>query len=822
MRNRVSFAWSWMQRLVCGPEGTPASPLLCSRVSRDDGGLSSCRWSSMVWGWALVLLVSASVVADEYTFSCWQNGWRKNANDHSADIFGIETNRYGFTLDVADFRNVRVGRIASTQSYAQAARHKAEKFKQLPPATLLIEIDIDGTKYRASTCAAGLEEGVKRLSSVRMWESGRYVQHYDFLGLAFRDAAGKGLDCDARLDLVAWPGSITFNLIVSGELKCSTSVLSLGLTSEAGSWRESITVDGPWDGEREYDVTVTCPITPVADASVPNVSVATASGTAIPVRFDDQKSCFVASVNQLRRRWKTGNTDIRNYDEFDVTVSGGGPHAVVPLLVDMRPPANVIGVCPILCDEEGRPTGIPVQLSKNWHYTPMGSYVMTYMMLPAEKSTTYRLRFSYGFYGTLPSASHAQLCLIGYGGNGRWDQLAIGCWGETICFDVDMSLVDVAITDIRTLMTRNGRQGKKWGWTNAGWGGDWLNIRDAKQKKYLPNGVKTAYVSHGPCLTDVRHEGYYGENQEVAFAARVQTLRTDDYCRTFQKLRYTFERDVEADDIWLFKLGRTFSYRTPRLDYGHAGGLIESLKTPADLTKGQRWVDEVELSGDAPYWIAFTGAEETPAKNNMPNGYRALIVRRFEAVIGGETYAQPTIGSPVHADNPVNLDLELLPPDGIRQFTKGDQIEMDLELITLPRQADDYYGPNQSFRNHLAENPNSWKTTYREARGNKLDVHVVGGRKISSYPIVVQVSEPEVTVTIQGGVGAVPIQFQGLDDIRNCRLFQVVDGERIALDQSVHGNDFWQTDFDSVSKTYQMTFNLPLSEMRESRWVLTH
>ena len=48
---------------------------------------------------------------NDYTYSCWQNGWRKNANDRSADIFGIETSRYGFALDVADFGNVNAKKL---------------------------------------------------------------------------------------------------------------------------------------------------------------------------------------------------------------------------------------------------------------------------------------------------------------------------------------------------------------------------------------------------------------------------------------------------------------------------------------------------------------------------------------------------------------------------------------------------------------------------------------------------------------------------------------------------------------------------------------
>ena len=60
---------------------------------------------------AIVLTANVSAVGADYTYSCWQNGWRKNANDRSADIFGIETSHYGFTLDVADFRKVGFGRL---------------------------------------------------------------------------------------------------------------------------------------------------------------------------------------------------------------------------------------------------------------------------------------------------------------------------------------------------------------------------------------------------------------------------------------------------------------------------------------------------------------------------------------------------------------------------------------------------------------------------------------------------------------------------------------------------------------------------------------
>ena len=774
----------------------------------------------------LLLICATNLSADSgYTFSCWPNGWRKNTNDRSADIFGIETSHYGFTLDVADFQKVGLGLPNNPVGYEQALEHKAENLKKLPSAELLIELEVDGVRYRAQACKAGQEKGVKHLSNARLWESGRYVQHYDFQGLVFRNGKNETLACDAALDLVAWPGSLTFTLHVSVKQSHEKASLRLGLKSKAGNWDQELVVENGWDQGEQKSLTMTCPLSSAGAVDpTKDIAVQTADGKSFPVRFDPQKNCYVADVMNLRRSWRTGYTDIRDYDEFKITVKDSGSKAAAPFLLDMRPPANITGICPILCDEEGRPTGIPVQLSKNWHYKPMGSYLMAYTMLPAETSTTYLLRVAYGFYGTLPSASHAQLSLVGYNpnaGNGRWDQLAIGCWGETICFDMDMSLVDVAITDIRMLMARTGLNGRKWGWTNAGWGGDWLNIEDASQKKYFWTDLKTAYLSQGPCLTDVKYEGYYGANREVDFSAQLQTLRTDDYNRSFQRFSYTFTRNVSAKDIWLYKLGRTRSYQTPRIAYGNSNGLLKEQDVPDILKRDELFLEPIRLSGSGPYWVAFVGASEADARRAKPNGYRALIIRKYKVVAGGNTYTQPTISAPVHTANPANLDIELLPPTGVRQFGKGDRIELDLELITLPRVADDYYGPNESFRNHLTENPNSWKTTYREAKGNDLTVMVSGGKTLRHYPVIVQVQKPEVTVSIKGGVGAVPVSFEGLESNNGYRLYQVINGKRKPFDQSVHGHDFWQTDYDAATGTYKMSFNVPLDELSESTWILT-
>jgi hypothetical protein len=488
----------------------------------------------------------------------------------------------------------------------------------------------------------------------------------------------------------------------------------------------------------------------------------------------------------------------------------------------------------MLCDKEGRPTGIPVQLSKNWHYEAMGAYLMAYTSLPVKPGRTeYLLRVAYGFYGTLPSASHSQLSLIGYsgkGGNGRWDQLAIGCWGETFCLDMDMSLVDITITDVRMLMARNGKTGKMWGWTDAGWGGDWLGMTNSLGAKLAFRDLKTAYVSQGPCLTDVRYDGFYGANREVGLKAQVQTLRTDDHARTFNHLKYTFRTDSHVDGVWFFKMGRTYNYVTPQIAYGNKDGLLSEQNVPANLKPQDLFVDRVTLTGAGPWWVAFPGARHTNtgARNTSDKdwgtGSRALVIRSYQATIGGKIFTNPTISMPVHNvqkdEGGLDLDLLLVAPKDVSKFSPGDTVEFDAEWITLPRVADDYYGPNEAFRKHLAENPTSWKTTYREAVGNDLQVIAHGGKVLNRYPIVIHTEAPAVDITIKGGVGFVPIRFEGLTSIKDVALFEVVDKKEIRLNQSVHGNDFWQADYHESARTYALTYNLPLDGKATSSWRL--
>jgi hypothetical protein len=117
---------------------------------------------------------------------------------------------------------------------------------------------------------------------------------------------------------------------------------------------------------------------------------------------------------------------------------------------------------------------------------------------------------------------------------------------------------------------------------------------------------------------------------------------------------------------------------------------------------------------------------------------------------------------------------------------------------------------------------------------------------VRQFPVVVQADSGAdmVLMKIQGGAGAVPVRFQGLAASAGWQLGRMTSDEKPwdqylpldaklspalasnlapqiqPLDQSVHGNDFWETAFDPDTRTYSLTFNLPLDTTPSSVWIL--
>ena len=1001
----------------------------------------------------------------DFSFGFFPNGWRNTLSETSPDFLAIETGYFGFVLDVKDITRPRFGFLEDNKNYATALAEGIRRLVKLPPAELSIEVKKDGKIYRANTCRAGLRKDSERMSDVRLWESARFVQHYDLEDVRFADADGKPLDALADLDFLAWPGSLTLttnlapsptfqdgpvvglkgaglcvekkpalipgktipdtesfsaecwfkisentvypngwlyilgrnghinqdgffgftlqndragavlnigggkdnrvwlhgnatftkntwhhlamtydgetlSLFVDGKPQRSEQVgkarmpgggdLVLGMDAgtslfqahrlydqirlwsrtltpeeiaahaanpaeipsieglvfeenynavaayekpplwkdaevsirfKAGDreWKTSQAFPGEWKEGEKKSLSLNCDVRenrpPLKDVTVRLLS------HDIPVAFEPAVNALVARTDQrVKRPWDRAAPqarELRNYDDFLLEVNNAGTEAgAVPFLLYFKNPHSAPGCLATLCLPDGTPTGVPVQVSKNWH---LGCYLCAYMYLPAPAGkSTFLLRVSYGFYGTVPQASHSQLSLVGWGGNGRWDQAAIGGWGETQCLDMDNSLTEILITDNRGMLIRNGKDGPSWDWCEAGWGGDWLQIKDAAGKKLFFRDLKTAYTAHGPCLSELEYRGHYGSASEVEMQSIVHSPRSDDYVRTLYAQAYTFKAALSAKDAYFFKMGGSHRLATPRVAYGNREGLIAELPAPAGAKPGDLLVDRLELEGEGPWWIAYPDAEVQlpPGRENFGIASRALVIRSFRGNFGGKEYKKPSISLQVHkvqADGKLDIDALVVPPKDFSGFKPGDRLEMDIEWLCVPRTADDYHGPNEALRQHLAESPRSWKTIHREAIGNALKVTAEGGTILRNYPLLVRAEKPlswteklarklqgysnsfsgievpgflksqappEITLEIQGGVGFVPVRFEGLKSIEGYKLYEKTGEKLVPLDQSVHGNDFWQADFNAGDQTYSLTYNLPLDGKSSSTWVL--
>jgi hypothetical protein len=134
----------------------------------------------------------------------------------------------------------------------------------------------------------------------------------------------------------------------------------------------------------------------------------------------------------------------------------------------------------------------------------------------------------------------------------------------------------------------------------------------------------------------------------------------------------------------------------------------------------------------------------------------------------------------------------------------------------MPKYASDYYGPNVQLATALDKNENTWRMIHREAIGNDLDIIVTKGILEHVYPIRINASNgAEFVVT--GGLGYVPMTFSGLPDYRKYTLQKKGGDAWERVDQSVHSRDFWQTDYDAETATWEMTYTVPLDRPDDIR-----
>jgi len=475
----------------------------------------------------------------------------------------------------------------------------------------------------------------------------------------------------------------------------------------------------------------------------------------------------------------------------------------------------ITGISAVLRDSDGKPTGIPVQLSKNWHNDAEGGvyagtwfHGLTQIRLPAKTTLDLELVIAYGHWGGIPSASHAQLSLIGWGSNQRWEQSALGSWGESICYEPSQAQAQCTITDVRPAMvtSMNGKDKGQWGWTNNVGGGDIFRLFDAAGERLGHASMNADYLRYGPCLTEVTYSGTIGRSTGLRHSISVSLARTDDVVRATYRLRLDVDQAIDFSRFAIFQHGAdTYNFsQAGQFAFGNAEGLIDEWQCQPG---GDTYRTEPRQAVGKYPWISLHGSRASSNKESEGAwANRGIVIREWKAKLGGKP-AKPWIAE--HGTSQRNREsstIDLVPPPGTTRLEPGDFIEATIESIVMPQDATDYYGPDKALRKALQLYPDSWQMILREATGNERRVDIKTGALERSFPdLRIALKNDRANFSFSGGVGYVPVTFTGLTSASGYILN--IDGK--PLDQNVHGNDFWQNDYDPITGTWTRTYNLP-------------
>ena len=720
-----------------------------------------------------------------------------------APVLCLRSGEIGLLLDTKALRLLRAGRFANVQAKDTALAAGTEAVLALPAVDLVLSVSSAGTTF---TCTGrGPEPKDEFLQPVRFVESGRFFQRVVIEGLRFASTNGTILDAGARLEVALWPDRLSLSLELDARDTLREGELFLvaagqrASVSLAKSTRISLALYG-----RE-------PEAPAARVE---------TDAALSVSYDPTLGCHIVRLPE--KPWSNAKgtyyaeEHLDRLDRWSLTLRNDTDHATAARLMFVQEnQLPITGFTPMWCDPDGTPSGLPVQISKNWHQRVEKGHLphegpwfhgCSVVPLPAKSRRELLFQMAYARYGSVPAASHAQLSLIGWGHNQFWDEAAIGSFGESICYEPGRVQRRCFIDDMRPLLTLPVAGGQPWGWAENCGGGDFLVWLDDRGAYRGFRATRTDYRAYGPCRTEVRYlEETAGE--EIAARMEVSLTRSDDYLRAFHRLRYDVMKAVKFQRLAFFQLGADFYNDTParQVAIGDLQGMREEWSPPRAQDAFDRRA--VALVGVQP-WVSIHGLERTALAKGGAAASRGLVIRSWRARLGGEDCPMPhlsTYGNEWGRGN-FKTVVELAPPPGLSALQPGDYVEAEVEIVVFPADAKSYYGPNQPFREALAAGADTWRLVHREAAGNALRVEARRGKAVRVYPLVVAVDAGEgFEASVQGGVGWLPVTFSGLASHRGYELR--ANGE--PFNQAIHGHDYWQTDFDPATGTWSQTYNLP-------------
>lgn len=771
--------------------------------------------------------------------------WPEGVN---AAVYAIKTSRYALLFDINSFSPTAFFPIESSAS-EQVVLNETQKASFPPTARVSLKCSLvaDGSTNRVMAVSTNCKD-------VQLVECGKFFQRR-----WHKARLGGGLVLNPELsgmEVAAWPDRLSFvlRLVPTSTVTNAIITMTLGLT---GAYKVLPTSNDGWalkapDGSGfiilksrgsstlNIDITTNALVTATAkltdwkggversvgliiypchanvarvltDAVAGETSLLAVNATATvpnvgPLKtiHDTDRGYFQIS---LPPKGSGGDNGILR---VHVVITNAGASAHVARLNFDGTPFYLPGITAVLCDDDFNPIGIPVQLSKNWHgpqpsvgFCGYWFHGLTMLTVPANTNLSFELVMVGQNWGGMPSATHSQLSLIGYGGNQQWDEAALGSFGEACCYDVDHGLTDNDCTDSRPMLTTDAH-GKTGAWgANAG-GATFLRSYDCAGRQRHHRRNRTRYLRYCPNLAEVVFAGQT-DDDKIEFSYSAALYRSDDYTRAVHRLRMDVKADLLFSRFVFFQeAAESYAYNNGgRLAYGDALHLEPLRQWTGTFGQNKNIGLPVALTGVGPWAMTL----DSPAERGYAAANRGFVIRSWKARINASNNVPPYLVERSIGNGSI---FDLVPPPGVNNLKAGDYLEAELVRFYVPKFATNYYGSNSNFRVALTKYQNSWQIGLREAIGNNLAVRAQEGRLEQLFPIQIHATHNQAAFTVSGGVGCVPVTFTGLSTYRAPLLEENVDGIWMPVNQAVNGNDFWQCDYNAERRTWEITFTLKL------------
>ncbi|WP_018970822.1 hypothetical protein [Rubritalea marina] len=758
-------------------------------------------------------------VNSDFTSMWWAEGF-PGLIENAPWVRCIRTGHYSFYLNTETLEVVHLAGAPSERGY-NIYHHVDGPATQFQPAELKLQAVVDGKTY---VCAKGGKWS--RFEGPRVIVSGKLLQRADVTDLEFVAADGEVLKTESRFETVAWPDRLTFVLAVKpvGAYKDLDLKIQLGnqqgliQTDTAPENADPVYSKGWKQVSLNFDPAKMLVKQPQTEVQLLANEIAT--GQERKVRYDQSLASYRVDLDKVKPIVPSfeGATQNDAIERVRVVLKNPSDKPQMVRMIfektntGMAQPigAPVTGISAMLRDTEGNPTGIPVQLSKNWHtleeagiYRNQWFHGVSQMRMPANSQKELELTICYGHWGGVAAASHAQLSLIGWGSNQLWEESAIGAWGESICYEPSQAQADTIVTDVRPLMVSKPDGSGVWQWTNNVGGADFFRLFKPDGTRVVPAAMQALRHRQGPCLTEVTYGGNLEES--IWHSTTTSISRSDDIVRGTFKLRMHVHKPVDFSRFVIFQIGSdTYNYTAEKkLAFGDEGGLKREWDATwgGDVYRGE----PIKCVGRVP-WVSMHDSEQRGKLLPSPWANRGLVIRSWKARLGGKEAPAWIAERGTRLRDMDFSTFDIVPPADVKRLEAGDYVEATVEYLVFPKAADEYYGPNKELKAALEKSANTWELAYREAMGGNYQVSIERGGLIRRHPdLRVMSDKGNLSMQLEGGIGYLPITIMALPTPDQGEL--LVDGK--PLDQSVHGSDFWQTDYDPATQLWSRTYNIP-------------